>query len=335
MNTEIQEDKRKTYRIGFDLGGTKMMAAVFDEAFEIVARVRRKTRPTEGSEAGLARMIELAEGALAEAGVKAGQLAGIGVASPGPLDLDRGMVLETPNLGWTKVKVSASFKKAFGCPTFLLNDVDAGVYGEYRFGAGRGTRCLVGVFPGTGIGGGCVYEGAILRGATSSCMEIGHLPVLPEGPLCGCGRRGCLETVASRQTLVAAALSAAIRGQAPHLSGRAGTDIGKVRSKALAASVEAGDEAVEKILRQGAAWIGYATAGVINLLAPDMIVLGGGMVEAMPKLFKEEVQRAARERVMDSFRDTFKVSVAELGDDAGVVGAAAWAEYMERNGKGA
>ena len=334
MNIETKKDKGQVFRVGFDLGGTKMMAAVFDQAFVVVARVRKKTRAVDGAEAGVARMVELVGEALTKAGVETDQLAGIGIASPGPLDLNRGVVLETPNLGWTLVKVSAAFTKAFGCPTFLLNDVDAGVYGEYRFGAGQGARCLVGVFPGTGIGGGCVYQGAIFRGATSSCMEIGHLPVVPEGPLCGCGRRGCLETVASRQTLVAAALSAALRGQAPHLAARAGSDIAKVRSKALAASIKEGDTAVEEILRQGAAWIGYALAGVVNLLAPDVIVLGGGLVEAMPKLFKEEVERAARARVMDSFRDTFKVCVAKLGDDAGVVGAAAWAEYMAESRKG-
>ena len=325
-NAKKQSDKR--YRVGFDLGGTKMMAAVFDEAFEIVARVRRKTRATDGAETGLRRMIQLVEDALSEGGVPADQLRAIGVASPGPLDLNKGVVLETPNLGWEQVEVSAAFKKAFGCPAFLLNDVDAGVYGEYRFGAGKGARCVLGVFPGTGIGGGCVYEGAVLRGSRFSCMEIGHLPVVPNGSLCGCGRRGCLETVASRQVLVAAALSAAMRGQAPHLSERAGTDIGKVRSKALAASVREGDKVVEQILRQGAEWIGYATAGVINLLAPDVIVLGGGMVEAMPELFEEEVLRAAEQRVMDSFRGTFKVRVAKLGDDAGLAGAASWAEHM-------
>lgn len=335
MNDQAQDSTGRDYWVGFDLGGTKMMAAVFDEAFELIARTRKRTRAIDGAEAGLDRMIECVEEVLAAVGVKNKQLAGIGVASPGPLDLDAGVVLETPNLGWEKVDIGAAFRKAFGCPTYLLNDVDAGVYGEYRYGAGREGRCVVGVFPGTGIGGGCVYEGSILRGRPYSCMEIGHLPVVPNGSLCGCGRRGCLETVASRQALVAAALSAAMRGQAPYLSERAGTDFGKVRSKALAASVKEGDEAVEKILRQGAAWIGYATAGVINLLAPDIIVLGGGMVEAMPKLFREEVQKAAEERVMDTFRGTFEVRVAELGDDAGVTGAAAWAARRTGKGKGA
>jgi glucokinase len=141
-----------------------------------------------------------------------------------------------------------------------------------------------------------------------------------------------LETVASRQALVAAAVSAAMRGQAPHLAERAGSDLGKVRSKALAASIKEGDTVVEDILRQGAAWIGYATAGVVNLLAPDVIVLGGGLVEAMPKLFREEVARSAEARVMDTFRGTFKVRVAELGDDAGVTGAAAWTEQAARQG---
>jgi glucokinase len=273
-------------------------------------------------------MIELVRVALEEAGAAPHAVAGIGVASPGPLDLDQGLILETPNLGWSNVAIRSTFSQAFDCPAWLLNDVDAGVYGEYRFGVGRRARCLVGVFPGTGIGGGCVYDGTIVRGSRHSCMEVGHAPVMPQGALCGCGRRGCLETVAGRQALAAAALSAAMRGQAPYLSRQVGTDLGRVRSKVLAAAVNAGDQVVEQILREGARWIGYATAGVINLLTPDVVLLGGGLVEAMPALFLEEVEAAARARVMDSFRDTFKVVAAELGDDAGVTGAAAWAEHM-------
>ena len=205
------------YWVGFDLGGTKMLAKVFDDKFKSLGKSRNKTKGYEGAKAGLDRIVKTIQEALDDADLEKKHLAGIGIGCPGPLDLERGIIHSAPNLGWRDVHVKAHLKKAFGCPVVMLNDVDAGVYGEYRRGAARGTRTVVGVFPGTGIGGGCVYDGQIIRGKNASCMEIGHVQVAPEGPLCGCGRRGCLEAVASRLVIAAQAAAAAYRGQAPHL----------------------------------------------------------------------------------------------------------------------
>jgi len=317
--------KQKSYRVGFDLGGTKMMAAVFDADFEITGRRRRKTKGQQGAEAGLERIVQTIEQALDEAGVEAAQLAGIGVGSPGPLDLNRGVMLDLPNVGWRDVPLRDTLQKHFGCPVAVANDVDTGLFGEYRFGAAKGARCAVGVFPGTGIGGGCVYEGRLMRGAMLSCMEIGHMNVVPDGQLCGCGRRGCLETVASRLAIASAAAAAAYRGEAPHLFEKAGADLTRIRSGALADAMAAGDEAVERIVRNAVEWLGAAMANVVNLLTPDVIVLGGGLVEAMPDLFVDGVRTVLDERVMPSFVGSYEVRAAALGDDATVRGAAALA----------
>jgi len=311
--------------VGFDLGGTKMLAVVYDDDFQPLGRKRTKTMGQEGKKAGLQRIAETIHKSLAAAEIEKSRLGSIGIGCPGPLDLDRGVVLNTPNLGWKNVRLKEVLEDEFGCAVVIMNDVDAGVYGEYRFGAAVGAHCALGVFPGTGIGGGCVYEGRILRGKTGSCMEIGHMEVTPRGPLCGCGASGCLEAVASRLAISAAAAQAAYRGQAPHLLEAVGTDLSDIRSGALAASVAGGDQAVEQILREAARQIGIAVGGVVNLLSPDKVVLGGGLVEAMPELFVEEVKKAARKRAMPSFADTFTVVAAELGDDASVLGAAAWA----------
>jgi len=314
--------------VGFDLGGTKMLAVVYDGRFRPLARQRKRTRGHEGVKGGLKRLVATISEALDAAGVGADRLAGIGVGCPGPLNLDKGIVLETPNLGWKNAKVRAELEGAFGCPTVIANDVDAGTYGEYRFGAARGARCALGVFPGTGIGGGAVYEGAILRGRKGSALEIGHIPVERGGALCGCGRRGCLETVASRLAISAAAAAAAYRGKAPNLLQLAGTDGGAIRSGPLAKSIAAGDVAVEAIVREAARTVGWAMAGVVNTLAPDRVVLGGGLVEEMPELYREEVVAGLEAQVMPSFKGTYKVAVAELGDDATVKGAAAWAQQI-------
>lgn len=311
--------------VGFDLGGTKMLAVAFDGKFRRLGERRRKTRSSSGSETGLPRIVTTINQALEDAGIPRSRLAGIGIGSPGPLDLDRGVLIDTPNLGWGRINFKSGLTKAFGCPTHVINDADAGLYGEYRLGAAQGARCAVGIFPGTGIGGGCMYDGHLIRGKTSSCFEIGHIQVQPDGPLCGCGRRGCLEAVASRLAIAAAAASAVYRGDAPTLARDAGTDLSGVRSAAIARAIRSGDAAVEDIVRDAARWIGIGVATTVNLLSPDVVVLGGGLVEAMPALFREEVLDTAQRRVMDAFRGSFKVRIAKLGDYANATGAAAWA----------
>lgn len=325
--------EKKQRWIGFDLGGTKMMAQVLDGNFKTLGRKKKKTRAQEGREAGLERIRNTIESALDDAGIQAQQLSGIGVGCPGPLQLDRGVIIEAPNLGWRDVALKDYLEDAFECPAVILNDVDAGVYGEYRFGAGRGARCVVGVFPGTGIGGGCVYDGGILRGRVGSCLEIGHMQVLPNGPRCGCGLYGCLEAVASRLSISAAAAAAAYRGEAPYLLEHVGMDLAEIRSSALKASVEGGDRAVERIVRDAARWVGTAVGNVINLLAPDVVVLGGGLVEALSTLYLEEVRAGAEAQVMASFRGQYEIRTAELRDDAAVKGAAAWAAKTAEKGE--
>lgn len=311
--------------LGFDLGGTKMHAALFDHKFQVRARRKKKTRGHEGAEAGVARIVGSVTKLLEEAHLPSERLDGIGVGVPGPVDMEAGVILEAPNLGWKNVPLQELLERQFGCPVAVCNDVDAGVFGEFRFGAAQGARTALGVFPGTGIGAGLIYEGRIFRGKKSSCLELGHMPVVADGAPCGCGRRGCLETVASRLALSAEVAKAAYRGQAPHLLRVAGTDLANIRSGALAEAISAGDKIVEQILRDGARHLGVAMAGIVNLLLPDILVLGGGLVEALPKLFLDEVGEQLKKRVMPAFNKAFELRTASLGDDAGVLGCAAWA----------
>ena len=310
--------------VGFDLGGTKMNAVLFDRKFDAIARRKKKTRGADGATAGVERIRSTIEKLLEEGNLDRTRLGGIGVGCPGPLDLDEGVILAAPNLGWKDVPLKKILEKEFGCPVWICNDVDAGVYGEYRFGAAVGARTALGVFPGTGIGAGMVYEGKIFRGKNSSCLEIGHIPMVIDGAVCGCGRRGCLETVASRLALSAEIAKAAYRGQAPHILRVAGTDLANIRSGTIQEAIAAGDDVVAEIMRDGAKYLGIALAGAVNLLAPDIIILGGGLVEAMPRLYVDEIARTLAKHVMPSYQKSFELRVAKLGDDAGAMGAAAW-----------
>ena len=315
----------KNVWVGFDLGGTKMMATVYDGAFRPLVSAKAKTPVSAGAKVVLERIRETIADALKEAKVPAGRLSGIGVGCPGVLDLDQGIILEAPNLGWKRVPLRTLLARWFRCRVVLVNDVDAGTYGEWRFGAGQGARTLVGVFPGTGIGGGCVYEGKLLRGKTGSAMEIGHLPIREHGRLCGCGKRGCLEALAGRLAISAEVAQAAFRGEAPYVAANGGTDLKKLKSGLLAKAIKAGDAAVERIVRDAMRLMGRAIGGVVNLLAPDVVVLGGGLVEAIPRLALDEVRLGLKETAMDSLAKQVKVLEAELGDDATTMGAAALA----------
>jgi glucokinase len=318
-------DNQKNHWVGFDLGGTKMYAVVFNEKLEMVGKCRKKTKGREGQQAGLARIVATINEALADARVTADDLAGIGIGCPGPLDIRKGIIHEAPNLGWKEVPVKNTLEKAFKCPVIVANDVDSGVFGEYKFGAAKNAHCVVGIFPGTGIGGGCVYRGQLVQGANCTAMEIGHIPLIPDGPLDGAGNKGTLEGVASRLAIASAAAAAAFRGQAPHLLEIAGTDIANIRSGTLARSIQGGDEAVAEIVLAAAGYLSQAIVTMILLMAPDVVVLGGGLVEAMPDLFMGEVRKRTQKRILPAFRDVYRIVVAELGDEAGAMGAAAWA----------
>jgi len=318
-------DSSGDHWIGFDLGGTKMLSIVYNNKFKTVAQNRKRTNGKEGADAGLERIERTIKKSLDEANLNFKDLAGIGIGCPGPVDLDRGVLCEAPNLGWEDVPIRKRLEDTFGCPVLVCNDVDAGVFGEYRFGAAQGSRCALGVFPGTGIGGGCVYDGKIIRGKKRSCMEIGHVPLTPLGPPSGSQQRGTLESVASRLAIAAAVAQAAYRGEAPHVVELAGTDLSKIRSGVIAKAIRAGDTAVEQIVQQAAEMIGIAVAGAVLMISPDTIVLGGGLVEAMPELFVKEVGEAIDRNVLDSYAGSYKVIAAELGDDAAAIGAAGWA----------
>jgi glucokinase len=315
--------KRKKIRIGFDLGGTKMLSAVYDEKYVLLGKAKRKTRGNRGAEEGIARILATLEESLEEAKVCQDDIASIGIAAPAPMNLKKGTLENPTNMRWGSVPLAKIVQERLKCPVRLINDVDAGTFGEYRFGAGKGSRSVLGVFPGTGLGGGFVLEGKLLTGRENPCMEIGHVQVLPNGLLCGCGRRGCLETVSSRLAVAAELAMAAFRGDAPHLFEAAGTDITKMGSHTIADAIAKGDKVVETIVRHSAEWLGIGIAGAVTLLLPDVVVLGGGMVEAMSEIYLREVTDSLKTNVFGDFAGRTKVRIAKCGDDAAVLGAAA------------
>ena len=317
----MTRSEHETQWIGFDLGGTKMLANIYDNDFNELGSFKDRTEGHRGKESGLKRIAGVIRAALEEAGIDAASLTGIGVGVPGPVDPDTGVILEAPNLGWKKVDVRGHLEAEFACPVVVVNDVDAGVYGSWRFGEAQGARSVVGVFPGTGIGGGAVIDGKLVQGAGISAMEIGHIPMRVDGD----GRPLELEMLASRLAISAEAAKAAFRGLAPNLMNECGTDLANIKSGALARAIAAGDTEIEAIVVRAAHWLGLGVATAFDFLAPELVVLGGGLVEAMPELFVENVSRAAKSALMPSYAKRLRVVAATLADDATALGAAAWA----------
>lgn len=319
------------YYCGFDLGGTKMLCVLLDQKFKVICRKKKKSKGVEGAHAGLIRIVDLIRETIAAANLPLEGLAAIGIGCPGPVDMERGIVHLAVNLKWKNVPLGNLLHDAFQCPVSVLNDVDAGVFGEYSAGAAVGAHSVAGVFPGTGIGGGFVYDGKILRGKRHTGMEIGHTRVATTEHSSGTRMTGTLESEASRLAIAANCAKLAIRGEAPALLKAVGTDLAEIRSKALAASVKAGDEAVEQVIRKAARTVGYACVNLIHLLTPEVIVLGGGLVEALADLYLEEVETTVASNVLECYADTFEIKLAKLGDDAGAMGAAIWAAQRLKN----
>ncbi len=317
--------KTKEFIIGVDIGGTKILAAVMTPDFKVLGRNRKKTRSKKPDGKSIFdRLVDCVAGAVDDAGVDAKGLLGIGVGSPGPLDPATGVIIDTPNLEWKKFPLAAKLSKAFGgVPVAVDNDVNMGIYGELNFGAAKGGRNVIGIFPGTGIGGGLVIEGELYRGASGAAGEFGHMIADPGGYKCGCGRIGCLEAYAGRTAIAGRLAALVLRGQAPNLAKDIGSsDLKDIRSGAIARAVAAGDKEVEAVIRDEARRIGVMIASVVNLLSPDTIVLGGGLVEAMEKLFVGEVEGAIKQYALPFLARFVKVVPAKLGDDAAMMGAA-------------
>lgn len=299
-----------------------MLAAVLDDENRIIARARAKTQAWRSDEDVFHTIAHTSHRAIERAGVNLADIAAVGIGAPGPIDFDTGYIIETANLKFKNFPLGPRLAEEFERPTIVENDVNAGLYGEFKAGAAQGASEVLGVFIGTGIGGGLVLNGALYRGFSTGGGEVGHIIVRAGGPRCGCGNRGCLEAVASRT-----AISRDIRNESKRRGRRTGQkglakQEGLLSGKELKAAYDAEDRLVRKIVHRAGKSIGIGIGSILNLLGVELVVLGGGVIEAFGDDFVDRIRRSARDIAFDiNFKDA-KIVRAELGDDAGVIGAA-------------
>lgn len=311
---------RRIY-LGLDVGGTNLVAGAVADDGSLLALEQTPTLVREGPDAVVTRCAALLRRVLGAAGTGA-EPAAVGVGMPGPLDVARGLVLYAPNFpGWVEVPLVSMLRDAVGAPVFMENDARMVTFGEFRFGAGRPYRNLVGMTLGTGIGSGIILDGRLYTGMTGTAGEIGHTTILPDGPLCGCGNRGCLETLAAGPAIVAAMRRSLLSGRPSVLADQ---DLSRLTAGDIGRAAADGDAAAREVLAQAGYYLGIACANLISTINPEAIVIGGGVAQAGELIF-EPLRRTARLRGLRGIVQRTAILRAELGDSAGVLGAAAWA----------
>lgn len=308
-----------SYTIGIDVGGTKVLGGVVDPDGKVLTTSRRDT-PREGGSALTQTIADVALELAAQYPVTA-----VGLSAAGFVSSDRKTMLATPNIaGWNGVQLDAELTALINLPVVLENDANAAAWGERTFGAGKGKQNMLMVTVGTGVGGGIIVNGQLLRGAFGIAAEIGHLRVLPEGHLCGCGARGCFEQYASGSALLRHAREAiaASPDLARNLLSRGDGTLEGLTGRAITDAAREGDQVAVSAFNTTAQWLGAGIASLSVILDPECVVIGGGVVDAGEILLAPT--RAAMERYMPfAGKHPYpKIIAATLGNEAGLVGAA-------------
>lgn len=305
--------------LGLDIGGTKLAAGVVDSSGGILSLVRVPTPNAQaGWRPGVDALFTLGRRAMESAGIEAAQLTGIGVASGGPLDPAAGLILGPPNLpAWDNVPVVQLAEAAFRRPAFLENDANAGALASHRWGTWAGEPNLVYMTISTGIGGGVLIDGRLLRGAAGNAGEIGHAVVDWDGRSCDCGQRGCLEAYVSGTSIARRATEALQTGRRSSLS-----EIPQVTAADVAAAAARADELATEIWHDTTAILGAAVTSMLNLFEPSVVILGGGVTQAGAMLI-DPVRAMARSLALSPTARRAEVVITPHGDAIGVLGSAA------------
>lgn len=316
--------------LAVDIGGTKIMTALFSPDGKLLARDVRPTLVDEGVGSVIERICSAIDNLLDNNGQKASHLGGIGIACAGGIDSGRGVVVTpSPNMAdWVDIPLADIVRERFNIGTFVVNDASAAALGEHRAGAGRGVNNLVLFTLGTGIGGGIIADGELYLGAIGAAAEVGHMTVDVNGPECGCGNTGCLEMLASGRVVERDAIKRVSRGESSSLSEMVGGKTDDITAEMVGTAAKNGDPLALDVLSRAAYYLGVGMVNVVNIFNPDMIVLGGGMAE-LGDLFIGPGRKMVAERAFPVSSRAVRVVTAQLGNEAGVYGAAAFA--LERS----
>jgi len=319
-------DTSKDYVMGVDLGGTKILAGVFTDRLECLGRSKKSTKPQRGADKVVDRIAACIADAIDECDLQPKQIRGVGIGAPGACDPESGTVLFAPNLVWKHYPLKKELEKQLGLPVFVENDCNIQALGVYEKELGGKPKSMVGVFLGTGIGAGIILDGKLWSGFNRTAGEIGHMVLQVGGPKCGCGNKGCFEALASRTAIFRMVEAAVKDGQKTVLTDMLGSGLDDMRSGDLRKAIRKGDKLVEKIVEEAAEYTGIAVANVINLLNPEVVVVGGGVMDALEDDMMAVIVETAHDYAMTGTDDGIEIVASKLGDDAGITGGAVLAK---------
>ena len=310
----------ESYNLCLDIGGTKVLGVVFNSKKEIVFRLKKKTKAGGDSSENVEEVIiNVVKELINTSGIKKSDIHAIAAGAPGVIDQEKGIVLFSPNLPWKNYNIRKPIEDEFGCPFYIGNDVNVGVLGEYKFGAAKGYKNVVGLFVGTGMGGGLILNGELYTGNKFKAAEYGHMILDPEGPLCNCGQRGCLEAFSSKQGMSSYIRQQVSRGRKSSMAEFV-TD-GVFKSKALKNALSEGDTVAREAVNRACHYLAIASGNLVNTFSPDVVVYGGGVIEAVGDIFIEKILAEVDKYCMPSIRSTVDFKKAALGDDSILYGA--------------
>ena len=319
--------------IGVDLGGTNVKTALISRDKKILGKDSRPTNAEQGLDVVLAKMEESVNAVLESAGASRKDVLAAGFGAPGPMNWQTGVVYSPPNLpGWKDVPLADLMKKRLGFDCYVDNDANVACFGEYWMGAGQGVDSMCLLTLGTGVGGGVVVFGQLLRGIDGTAAEIGHLKVMRDGRLCGCGSKGCLEAYGSVTGMVRTAIEGLEAGQKSVLTEMCGGDFKQITGKMISDGIAQGDTFCKWVMTETGVWLGLGISSLINLLNPEKVVLCGGMIAAGDVLFNP-IRETAKANCFEVPGKRAQIIAAGLGSDSGVIGSAgcALARYEEKN----
>lgn len=309
--------KQKKYLVGLEFGGTNIKAALFDNKPKIIHKEFQPTHAKRGVESVLKRVKKTIHNLINKEKILSNHLMGIGIASPGPLDTKKGIVFNSPNLpGWEKVPLKRVIEREFNVPVILENDTNAIALGEYWMGSGKGVNHLICLTLGTGVGGGIILNGQILHGRDDLGGEIGHMIIEKDGLECNCGNRGCLEAFVSATGIVKRTIQALNKGRESSLLKKRN----RLTSELIFNEAKKGDRLSLEIVNETAEYLGIGLANLVNILNPEIIILGGGVSHSGEILFKPTLKEL-KKRAFHRGVEHLKVLPPKLGNSAGILGS--------------
>lgn len=303
--------------VGVDIGGTKLAVVLADFAGNIHRKKRAPTHAEQGPESVLSRLFELVRNTIGETEVA--DIAGFGISCGGPLDSESGIIYSPPNLpGWDAIPLKERFEKEFGFQAWVENDANAGALAEWRFGAGRNLRNVVYMTMGTGIGGGLVLDGRLYRGTNDLAGEFGHQILVPDGPLCGCGKRGCLEALCSGPAIARRARMALKQQGREPITG----DRGNLTAEVVFELARGGDSVARQVVETTGYYLGWGIANLLHVINPELVAIGTLAVHGWD-LLEAPLNGALRQHAWPRTLAATRVVPSSLGEAVGDLAAVA------------